>query len=146
MSAISTEPTEDPLIPSRPDDEIILLPGWPGYRTQPGRSGLDYIDTQMEMGHMAGVFLRQLFTNTWRRSGIGPHPLVTLAVGVTLCIAVLGGAPACLGIVVLLLIGLIGAVRNRKDDNSLQDPEESNDAAEEDLAVNDDLDAEDSEK
>ena len=42
------------------------LPGWPGYRTRPGRSGYDYLDTQFELAHAEGVLLRQLFTGQLR--------------------------------------------------------------------------------
>jgi hypothetical protein len=38
------------------------LLGWPGYRTRPGRSGLDPLDTRNEAAHMEGTFLRNLFT------------------------------------------------------------------------------------
>ncbi|HZU86738.1 MAG TPA: hypothetical protein VFF78_04615 [Anaerolineaceae bacterium] len=40
----------------------ILLPGLPGYRTRPERSGLDYLASEWELAHMEGVFLRALFT------------------------------------------------------------------------------------
>lgn len=43
-----------------------ILPGWPGYRTRPGRSGYDYLDTTYEEAHMEGVFLRLLFTGKLR--------------------------------------------------------------------------------
>ncbi len=38
------------------------LPGWPGYRTRPNRSGLDPLDTRNEAAHMGGTFLRDIFT------------------------------------------------------------------------------------
>ncbi len=38
------------------------LPGYPGYRTRPGRTGYDPIDTNLERAHMQGVFYRNLFT------------------------------------------------------------------------------------
>ncbi len=38
------------------------LPGLPGYRTRPGRSGLDPLDTRNEAAHMEGLFLRNVFT------------------------------------------------------------------------------------
>jgi hypothetical protein len=37
------------------------LPGWPGYRTRPNRSGLDPLDTRNEAAHMGGAFLRDIF-------------------------------------------------------------------------------------
>lgn len=113
MSGISTEPIVEPLAARLPDDETILLPGWPGYRTQPGRSGLDYIDTQLEMAHMAGIFLHQFFSGRWLRPGFGPHPFVILIVGIALWIAFPGSAGACFAVPIVLLIGLVAAIRNR---------------------------------
>jgi hypothetical protein len=46
----------------REEDGSSTLPGWPGYRTSAGRSGLDPIDSQTEAGHVSGVLIRQLFT------------------------------------------------------------------------------------
>ena len=40
--------------------------GWPGYRTRPGRSGYDYLDTEFELAHMEGIFLKYLFTGKCR--------------------------------------------------------------------------------
>jgi hypothetical protein len=39
-----------------------ILRGWPGYRTRPGRSGYDPIDSSAEESHLEGIFLRNLFT------------------------------------------------------------------------------------
>lgn len=51
------EPAEAPSpVPNEPEP----IPGWPGYRTRPGRTGLDYIDTNTELSHMEGVFVRNL--------------------------------------------------------------------------------------
>ena len=85
-------------------ENVTLLPGWPGYRIRPGRSGLDWIDTQYEMAHMAGVFIRQLITGAWRRVKNGPHPLIVLIIGFALISATLGGEIACLVIPLMLLI------------------------------------------
>jgi hypothetical protein len=38
------------------------LLGWPGYRTRPGRSGWDPIETDNEAAHMEGTFIRNIFT------------------------------------------------------------------------------------
>lgn len=38
------------------------LPGWPGYRTRPGRSGYDPIDSRAEGGHILGILIRRFFT------------------------------------------------------------------------------------
>ena len=54
-----------------------ILPGWPGYRTRPGRSGYDYLDTVFEGAHMEGVLLRQLFTGKLRIE----NPLFLLLTG-----------------------------------------------------------------
>lgn len=43
-----------------------MLPGWPGYRNRPGRSGLDYLDSEFELAHMEGVFFRALITGRLR--------------------------------------------------------------------------------
>lgn len=37
-----------------------VSPGEPGYRTQAGRSGLDPVDTQLEVARMEGTFLSKL--------------------------------------------------------------------------------------
>ncbi|MFC1879001.1 hypothetical protein ACFLZW_03725 [Chloroflexota bacterium] len=47
-------------------DPTASLRGWPGYRTRPGRSGLDPLDNHFEWAHMQGVFLRRLFTGSLR--------------------------------------------------------------------------------
>lgn len=44
----------------------LILPGWPGYRNRPGRSGLDYLDSKFELGHMEGLFVRALITGRLR--------------------------------------------------------------------------------
>jgi hypothetical protein len=36
------------------------LPGWPGYRTRDGRTGLDPIDTRSEAAHTAGTIVQKL--------------------------------------------------------------------------------------
>ena len=41
-------------------ESSTLLPGWPGYRTQPKRSGYDPVDIYAEYGHMQGVLIRKL--------------------------------------------------------------------------------------
>ena len=44
------------------DKKPVMLPGWPGYRTQPGKSGLGYLETQAEWAHIQGVLFRKLIT------------------------------------------------------------------------------------
>jgi hypothetical protein len=41
---------------------ISSLPGWPGYRNRPNRSGLDPMDTYLEEAFLVGIFLRKLIT------------------------------------------------------------------------------------
>jgi len=36
------------------------LPGWPGYRTRDGRTGLDPIDTRSEAAHTVGTIFQKL--------------------------------------------------------------------------------------
>jgi hypothetical protein len=42
--------------------QITSLPGWPGYRNRPSRSGLDPVDTYLEEAFIEGMFLRRLLT------------------------------------------------------------------------------------
>ena len=39
-----------------------LGPGEPGYRNQPGSSGLDPVDTWAECGRATGLFIRRIWT------------------------------------------------------------------------------------
>lgn len=50
-------------------NEVILVPGQPGYRTQDGRSGYDPLETQQEAGYIVGVLLRKLFVRIGRLFG-----------------------------------------------------------------------------
>jgi len=68
-----------------PQDKHQWLPGQPGYRTRPSRSGLDPIDTALETSHMEGVFLSRLFSGRL----ITRQPLyllLMLAIGIPLLI------------------------------------------------------------
>jgi hypothetical protein len=65
------------------------LPGWPGYRTRAGRSGLDPLDTRNEAAHMEGLFYRNVFTLRARTRNpfylllmfvLGVIPFVSIAV------------------------------------------------------------------
>ncbi len=42
------------------------LPGWPGWRIRPGRSGYDPIDYQLEFAHIQGVLVRKFITFKFR--------------------------------------------------------------------------------
>ncbi|HNQ96138.1 MAG TPA: hypothetical protein PKK96_14375 [Anaerolineales bacterium] len=61
------------------DERVRFLIGWPGYRTARNRSGLGYAETQAELGHMQGLFIRWLVTGKFRTHN--PIYLFFLAVG-----------------------------------------------------------------
>jgi hypothetical protein len=69
-------------------DETSSIPGWPGYRTRPGRSGLDYLDNQYEFAHMVGRFLHYLFTGKLRTRN--PFYLFWMALTGLFCLFLIG--------------------------------------------------------
>ncbi len=54
----------DLILPSNAATEYLL--GWPGYRTQWGKTGLDLIDSQCELAHMLGLSTRWLLSGKFR--------------------------------------------------------------------------------
>jgi len=110
------------------------LPGRPGYRSRPGSSGLDPMDTYQESAFMEGRFVRQLLTGRLRTRnpvylafmlvcGIGLLlPLCAILVGSAnvedgssiLCIGPLGLMGAALVINVVLSIRIIKRRRPRR--------------------------------
>lgn len=63
------------------------LPGWPGCRTRPGRSGYDPLDQDFELAHVQGVMLRVLLTGRLRTRN--PVYLVLLIfIGLVFCLPV----------------------------------------------------------
>ena len=68
-----------------------MFPGTPGYRTRPGRSGLDYLDNEFELARMEGIFLRRLFTG--RLTTSSPVYLYGMAILGVVCVS-----PALLGV------------------------------------------------
>jgi hypothetical protein len=96
-----------PLAQTESSENLSLYLGWPGYRTRPGRSGYDYIDTQNEIAHMTGVFIRQLITRTWLHMESGPHPLVTFIMGSALLLCFLLPKTIEIGVQVFILIANI---------------------------------------
>jgi len=62
------KPEKDNPIPVRLylDEKAFMLVGWPGFRTRPGRSGYDPLDTDFEAAHMAGVIIRLLLIRKFR--------------------------------------------------------------------------------
>ncbi len=47
-------------------DKTALMDGWPGHRTQPGKSSLDPLENDFEAAHMTGVFFRNLLIGRLR--------------------------------------------------------------------------------
>ena len=66
-------------------DKTTELEGWPGHRTQPGKSGLDPLESDFEAAHMTGVFLRNLLTGRLRTHN--PVYLALMLVLGLLCLA-----------------------------------------------------------
>ena len=71
-------------------DADSQMPGWPGYRTRQGRSGLDPIDTRTEAAHTAGTLFHKLFTGRTRNpiflfllSGLGLVLIVPLILAIS---------------------------------------------------------------
>jgi hypothetical protein len=48
------------------DANARFLVGWPGYRTSRNKSGLGYVETQAELAHMQGRFIRWLITGKFK--------------------------------------------------------------------------------
>jgi hypothetical protein len=48
------------------DEASLIIPGRPGYRNRPGRSGLDPLDNEFELARMEGIFIRALITGRLR--------------------------------------------------------------------------------
>jgi tetratricopeptide (TPR) repeat protein len=70
----------------------LLLRGWPGHRTRPGRSGLDPLDTDFEQAHVTGLLLRHLFTGQLRlESWISIVLAVAVALWLSLPLILAGG-------------------------------------------------------
>ena len=67
-----------------------FLIGWPGYRTARNKSGLGYVETQAELGHMYGLFIKWLITGRFRTH----NPIYLL--GMTLLGVYWGGIPLLL--------------------------------------------------
>jgi tetratricopeptide (TPR) repeat protein len=48
------------------DAYAFILPGTPGYRTRPGRSGYDKLDTDFELARVQGIIIKRLITGKFR--------------------------------------------------------------------------------
>lgn len=77
-------------------DSKSWLRGWPGNRTLPERSGLDYVDSEAELGQMEGRLLHHLFTGRLRTA----NPVYLFLM------ALLGGLAMLVGIGGILSAGL----------------------------------------
>ncbi len=62
----SSPVSSDTYNPADYDDNIKYLIGWPGYRTSNNKSGLGYIETQAEWGHMQGSMIRWMITGKFK--------------------------------------------------------------------------------
>jgi hypothetical protein len=91
-------PQKEPKPDKQPPESQLL--GFPGYRQRDGRSGLDPIDNENELGHMEGSFARALFTLKLRTR----NPLYLIAM------FLLGVVPTVISIVIL--IATIGESNN----------------------------------
>jgi tetratricopeptide (TPR) repeat protein len=67
------------------DEITMVLSGWPGHRTLPGRSGYDPLDSEFELAHMEGIILRQLIIGKFRTR----NPLDLLLMGFWGCLGCL---------------------------------------------------------
>lgn len=119
------EPTEKQI---EDIDPTLLPPGWPGYRTRPGRTGLDYIDTQVEVAHMTGVFIRQFLSGEWIKKRGEAHPLVVLFVGLALIFTGYGVLALVIGFFIKMFGPLIYRI-NSEESVTTEAESESDDEA-----------------
>ena len=70
-----------------------------GYRIRPGQSGLDYFDTNADIGRFLGLIVRKMF----------PWWPLRIAGGVVLCCVILYFSFSLLDGPVLIALGLVGA-------------------------------------
>jgi tetratricopeptide (TPR) repeat protein len=82
------------------DEKTMVLCGWPGNRTRPGRSGYDPLDSEYELAHMEGVILRQLIMGKFRTR----NPLA-------LFLMFFWGIMGCLSLLFTLVMALSGQPR-----------------------------------
>lgn len=93
------------------DEKAFLLPGWPGHRNRPGRSGYDPLETSFEEAHLEGVMIRLLFTGKLRT-----HNLLNLLVmgflGMLLCLPlvfIFGGIGSSTSLLVIPVIFVVAS-------------------------------------
>jgi hypothetical protein len=81
------------------DDNSKYLIGWPGYRTSQNKSGLGYVETQAEMAHMYGLFIKWLLTGKFRTRN--PFYLLAITSIGVLC----GGLPTIIILYEIIVLG-----------------------------------------
>jgi hypothetical protein len=81
------------------DDNARYLIGWPGYRNGQNKSGLGYVETQAEMAHIYGLFIKWLMTGKFRTR----NPFYLLAI--TLIGVLCGGLPTILILYEIIVLG-----------------------------------------
>jgi hypothetical protein len=121
-------------------DASGILTGWTGYRNREGRMGLDPLDTDYEMAHMAGIFLKRLSSGTIY-NGMGIHPKIFLIVGIALVKSFPSSSAVCPFIFIGLLAAQVMALRNKAVSSNKETNEEEFDpeSPDEDEAENNDL-------
>ena len=90
------------------DDNAKYLIGWPGYRTSRNKSGLNYLETQAEWGHMQGVMIRWMLTGRFRTH----NPFYLL--GIALIGIFYGGIPVFFTLyeAIVVLVSIILHINN----------------------------------
>jgi tetratricopeptide (TPR) repeat protein len=66
------------------DEPAILLAGWPGHRTRPGRTGYDPLDTPFEEAHIEGVVIRMILIGRFRTHN-PIYLLIMIFIGLIFC-------------------------------------------------------------
>ena len=66
-----------------------LIPGTPGYRTRPGRSGYDKLDTDFELARVQGIIIRRLFSGKFRTKNVF-HLIMMTMMGLVFSFSIIG--------------------------------------------------------
>jgi superkiller protein 3 len=88
---ISDQPQSDNLLPGwyYLDESAYHIPGTPGYRIRPGRSGYDQLDTAFELARLQGIVIKRVFTGKFRTKN--PLDLFTMIIlGLVYCFPIIG--------------------------------------------------------
>ena len=108
----SSKPLKNPNDKDQRNDSSTL-PGWPGYRTRDGRTGLDPIDTRSEAAHTAGTIVQKLIYGNIRNPIqlflLGVFGLVLITPFVLAILETINGNPFQWNAwIFILLIGFVG--------------------------------------